>query len=490
MTAATSQSGRKLPRVGRRMVKSAVGAGLCLIIYLLRGQQGMVFYSMIALLQCMQPDIDGTLKMAGKRMTGTIYGAAFGLFVVLIRYVWFPELFGNLLLYYLLVSVMIIPVLYGTVLMHRENASYFSAVVFLCITVSHIEDTDLLVYVFNRVLDTFIGIAVSIPVNMFRIPRRKRKDTLFVMDADAALLDKESKLTPYSRFELRHMLQDGAQLSVSTMRTPASFMEVLGDFKWPLPIIVMDGAALYDMKNRTYVDIVSMSAERVRRLRAFFAQRGMNCFANTLIDGVLLICYTELKDEAEKQLIHDRSRSPYRNFVRTDLTEEGQVLYIMAVDKTEKIRQAAEDMRSLSCYNELKICVYESDDYPGNSYIKIYDRSATREHMTARLKDLTGLKKTVIIATDQAPGERYGMLTVPAFGVQESASPSGTAGIAGSSDSGEISDRILTASEYDLSRPDIIVDLYDGDRAVRALERVYEPYFWEKRRKGPVEEAT
>ena len=453
-TATAVKKTHKLPHVGRRMVKSAVGAGLCLVVYLLRGQQGIVFYSMIALLQCMQPDIDGSLKMAAKRMTGTLYGAAFGLLVVVMRYIWFPGIFENLLLYYLLVSVMIIPVLYTTVLTHRENASYFSAVVFLCITVSHIEDTDLLLYVFNRVLDTFIGIAISIPVNMFRIPRKKQKDTLFVCDGDTALLNAEDKLTPYTRFELRRMLQDGAQVTISTMRTPAAVIELLGDMKWPLPFIVMDGAALYDVKNRQYVETISLPSERVRRLRAFFAERGMNCFANTLIDGVLLICYTELKDEAEKQLIHDRnlSRSPYRNFVRTDLTEEGKVLYIMAVDETAIIRQTAEDMKRLSCYEELKICVYESADYPGNSYIKIYDRRATREHMTARLKELTGLDKTVIIATADSPEERYGT-------------------------------RTGTAQEDDpLSRPDILVGLYDGDRAVKELERAYEPYFWKKQR--------
>ena len=447
---------KNLPHVGRRMVKSAVGAGLCLVVYLLRGQQGIVFYSMIALLQCMQPDIDGSIKMAAKRMTGTLLGAAFGLIAVFLRYVWFPDLFGHVVLYYLLVSVMIIPVLYTPVALHRENAAYFSAVVFLCIAVSHIEDTDLLVYVFNRVLDTFIGIAISIPVNMFRIPRRKRKDILFVCDADTALLNEQEKLSPYTRFELRRMLGDGAQFTISTMRTPASVMEVLGDISWPLPVIVMDGAALYNIRERRYMETISLPRERVRKLRAFFQERGMNCFANTLIDGVLLICYTELKDEAEKQLIHDRSKSPYRNFVRTDLTEEGQVLYIMAVDETARIRQAAEDMRSLSCYDELKICVYESADYHGNSYIKIYDRCATREHMTARLRELSGLSETVIIATADAPDERYG--TVNGSGLQST-------------------DNDIDAS---LAAPDVIVDQYDGDCAVKTLEKLYEPYFWKK----------
>ena len=52
-------------------------------------------------------------------------------------------------------------ILYTTVLLKKKNASYFSTVVFLSIVVNHIGDQNPLLFVFNRVLDTMIGIVLA-----------------------------------------------------------------------------------------------------------------------------------------------------------------------------------------------------------------------------------------------------------------------------------------------------------------------------------------
>lgn len=56
-----------LPKIGARIVKSAVGVALCMIIYLLRGGDkggGMPFYSALAVLWCMQQYTSSTKAMA------------------------------------------------------------------------------------------------------------------------------------------------------------------------------------------------------------------------------------------------------------------------------------------------------------------------------------------------------------------------------------------------------------------------------------------
>lgn len=45
----------QIPLPGQRIFRSAAAVGVCLAIYLLRGSQGIPFYSAIAALQCMQP---------------------------------------------------------------------------------------------------------------------------------------------------------------------------------------------------------------------------------------------------------------------------------------------------------------------------------------------------------------------------------------------------------------------------------------------------
>ena len=81
----------------------------------------------------------------------------------------------------MIVSLFIVVVLYSTVLIRQKQASYFSCVVFLSIVVNHIQDANPYVFVWNRFLDTIIGIIVGVVVNCFTIPGKKNKDILFYL---------------------------------------------------------------------------------------------------------------------------------------------------------------------------------------------------------------------------------------------------------------------------------------------------------------------
>ena len=114
-----------VPPIGNRILKSAAGVLICSIIYFLRGERGIPFYSMLAVLWCIQPYSEGTLKMVLQRTVGTFIGAVFGLITIVLEIQAFPiyDTFWG----YAVTSLMIIPVIYTTVLLDKKNASYFPA---------------------------------------------------------------------------------------------------------------------------------------------------------------------------------------------------------------------------------------------------------------------------------------------------------------------------------------------------------------------------
>lgn len=221
------KAGFRLPPVGSRIIKSAVGVLLCWCVYLLRGRTGIPFYSMLAALWCIQPYINKTMIMALQRTIGTFIGAAFGLITIVLEIYAFN--IYDQPLGFLIVALMIIPVIYTTVLIKRPNASYFSCVVFLSITVIHMTDENPFMFVLNRVLDTFIGIAVGMLVNSARLPRRRITDTLFTAELDDMLSPISEQLTPFSKVEINRMLSEGLNFTLFTMRTPASLMDIVSD---------------------------------------------------------------------------------------------------------------------------------------------------------------------------------------------------------------------------------------------------------------------
>ena len=65
-----------MPKVGLRILKSALAVFLCFVVYLVR-QDGMPFYSAIAAVLCMQPYVRHSFTAALNRTVGTLIGGAY-----------------------------------------------------------------------------------------------------------------------------------------------------------------------------------------------------------------------------------------------------------------------------------------------------------------------------------------------------------------------------------------------------------------------------
>lgn len=394
---------KALPRIGLRIVKSAAAVALCFFISFLRGDAGIVFYSQLAALWCIQMYATNTKKNAAQRLIGTVIGAVYGLLFLLVENEFGIQADEDAFLHGAFVSIMIIVVLYTTVVMKKKHASYFSCVVFLSIVVNHVGDLNPYVFVWNRFLDTVIGILVGIGVNSFTLPREHRRDTLFISGLDGTLLNKKGSLSDYGKVELNRMLDDGVGFTIATMRTPASLMEPLRDIRIKLPVIVMDGAALFDIHNKEYVKVYVISPQKAGEVRSLVKEAGLTCFSNVVVDDVLFIYYEEPQDETVQGMVKELRKSPYRNYLMRELPEGEPVVYFMLLYPKTVIEDFYAMLVERGFTEELKVLKYDSDDYPGYAYIKIYNRNATKENMTHQIKEMYGVEKTIRIGT--VPGD-------------------------------------------------------------------------------------
>lgn len=386
------------PRIGMRIIKSAIAVLICYIVNILRGGSGMVFYSQLAALWCIQMYRSNTIKNAIQRSIGTVVGAVFGLVYVLM-YPFVETVSYADIIEAFLVALFIMVVLYATVLLKKQQASYFSCVVFLSIVVNHVGDLNPYLFVWKRFLDTVIGIVIGVIVNDFRISFHPDRETLFVSGLDETLLDQKEMLSPYSRVELNRMIEDGLQFTVSTVRTPASILEPMQNVNLKLPVIAMDGAALYDVNKNAYLKTYVISAKTARQIMYLISKYNVCWYANIIIDDTLLIYYGDTEDEVNKRLVENLRTSAFRNYIRRPLPYEENVTYFMLLDKAEKIDQFMSMLIQENYYEQLKIVTYPSRDFEGYSYIKIYNHNAKKENMIAYLKQITGLNQVVTFGT-------------------------------------------------------------------------------------------
>lgn len=390
----------RIPRIGMRIVKSAIGVFLCYLVNLLRGGNGIVFYSQLAVLWCMQDYVSQTKEKALQRTVGTAIGAVWGLIVIL-TYMAFGTFFGKWggVVYGLFVSIAIVLVLYTTVLLNKRQASYFSCVVLLSIVVNHITDINPYMFVLNRVLDTMIGIAIGVFVNCFSLPKTKDRDVLFLSGLDDTLLNPQGSMSDYSRVELNRMIEDGAKFSISTIRTPASLMKPLKDVQLKLPVIVMDGAALFNISEKRYEYAYVISPENSSEMKTYFEKNSIPYFANVIIDDLLIIYYQDTDHTGYNELINRLRSSPYRNYIRRPLPNDESVVYFMIIEPDDVIRELKNRISQEPIFDKYKIVTSPSVELEGYSMLKIYSHNATKENMIDYLKNKLDVDRIVTFGT-------------------------------------------------------------------------------------------
>lgn len=181
--------------MGKLIVKAALSVFVCCLIYeFFDIGTGVPFYSGIAAIICLQPEIKSTFRVGLNRTVGTLIGGLTGMIVLFVIREF--AVFRLPTLQYLLISLCILPLMYlaeavkkhplSFVLDKPERHNLFSiaplifladfmrksaltnitCVAFLSVTITHGTDSSISSFAFNRILDTLIGVFVSFFINV------------------------------------------------------------------------------------------------------------------------------------------------------------------------------------------------------------------------------------------------------------------------------------------------------------------------------------
>ncbi|MEG2936228.1 MAG: HAD-IIB family hydrolase [Clostridium sp.] len=373
-----------MPRIGMRIIKSALAVFICFLIYLIRGE-GLPFYSTIAAIMCMQPGISNTRTASRNRIIGTFVGGIFGMFLLVFErkyMVGVSEIFR-----FLLISVAIIPVIYTSVLLEHKQASHTSCIVFLSIVVNHAADVSPYAFTLSRVIDTLIGIFVALAINGIKIPRKKNKDILLITELEDTLLNSNGQVSGYAKVKLNEMIADGAQITLATNKTSADIVPLMNSLEVRLPIITMDGAAIYDWSSRSYSYVEAISHETSLNIIDSIRNADINFFANTIVNDVIHIYY----DNKEKLL-------PMKNYILTNLPKKRKTVYFTIIDTGEKLEELKKLLEKQEYCKELRFIFEDYSD--GYKVMKIFSSKANKGKAVLELKKRVKCTRVVTFGND------------------------------------------------------------------------------------------
>lgn len=147
-----------LPKIGLRNIKTAISTTLCIILYLFVDRNPT--FACIGAVFGMDNNIRASWKTGGNRLIGTVIGGFLGMGFFFIQ-LQFPYKWMSILLLFFGIIVLI----YISQLLQVPGAIQAGSVVFYIVMLNTPVD-QYVGYALNRMVDTGIGVIVSVCINM------------------------------------------------------------------------------------------------------------------------------------------------------------------------------------------------------------------------------------------------------------------------------------------------------------------------------------
>ncbi len=351
-----------MPNIGMRIIKTAIAVFLCLLISPLRGSAGTPYYSAIAAIICMQPSVSDSLKLSLYRTVATLFGGLAGMLLLMAEHSLYPD--APQTLKYLTISACIVLLIYLTLVIRMPSAAAITCVVFLSTSVTLGEVGVAYVFALNRIIDTLIGIFVSVGVNAVQLPIRKRRDTLYLYDLDGEMSD-------HKKVAINRLTDLRRSVSVFSVHMPPFFPKVFDELKLNLPAIVMGGGALYHPSDNRWTELAYIPEEDAKALYTALAGNEVDRFLYTLTDDILHICYTPSDSPAQKKLLHAALCRPCINLMRMPADHIPKAVCLYALGSEQEIAAVMTAAQEITTTHRLCFSKRPFDLYEGYELLEI-----------------------------------------------------------------------------------------------------------------------
>ena len=216
--------------------------------------------------------------------------------------------------------------------------------------------------------------------------------TLYVSDLDGTLLNDSAQISSKSIKLLNSAIQNNANFTIATARTPATIVPILKDINIKLPVICMNGCSIYDIHKNKYLHTIAIDAESIQILQKLIAEVNLNAFIYTIKENHLFVYHNKLTNPCQIKFYNKRKNSTLKTFIEDTLPVNSNVLHFTIMDSEEKIN---------ILYNKIKdkpqlYMVKYADIYDKNVFtLEIYSHLASKSNAINHLKKYYKFDKLV-----------------------------------------------------------------------------------------------
>lgn len=210
---------------------------------------------------------------------------------------------------------------------------------------------------------------------------------LYVSDLDGTLLNTDAKLSDTTIEVINGVIARGLDFTISTARTPATALQILRPLNIQLPITMMNGVLVYDMRTGRYLKNEQMDERVVMVLLGLIKTKGLNCFLYALEDNEMVAYYDSVESTSLNYFRNERLMKYKKKFVEVDdlsLIAKRNICYCMLREPKEKLDGL---YREISVVNGVKADYYQDVYNEEYYYLEIYSEKASKKEAIDYLRN-------------------------------------------------------------------------------------------------------
>lgn len=213
---------------------------------------------------------------------------------------------------------------------------------------------------------------------------------LYITDLDGTLLNSNKEVSQESKELINKALQNNAQFTVATARTPATVVDILNGINITLPAVMMNGVIIYDIHKKRYIDIKNINQDISKKVIDIFETNNVGSFIYSIQNNIINVFHKEFKNTPEKIFFSERCNKPLKKFTLinsfNDVPCNIPIINFIAFDKFSKLKPIYEILKHI---NEINVDFYKDIyDEDEHYYLEAYSIEASKANGIKYLSSL------------------------------------------------------------------------------------------------------
>ena len=205
---------------------------------------------------------------------------------------------------------------------------------------------------------------------------------LYISDLDGTLLLDGAKVGEKTIYTINKLINEGANITFCTARNLAQCCDILSSFNLNLPVALVNGALVYDIKTKKYIKKSFISVEKLKKILDVYKKHNHFPFLFCLDNNDMVFEYVKENNIVGEKFIELFGKNFKSVNKRDDYLLNDNIVYISSFETHEKFEPIYNDLKEIkgitvqfyydvnSTYWLIEILNDESNKMTATSFIK------------------------------------------------------------------------------------------------------------------------